>query len=83
MWPTDDIRANALIFAAMGAALILAALLGSVLGRSEEGRRLMKAASIGLGILIVLYIAAATYMPSSEPDKECLYAPTHPSDCRS
>ena len=81
MWPTNDIWANALIFAAAGGALISAAFLGSVLGRSEDGRRAMKAASIGLGVLIVLYIAAAIYMPSSGPGEECLYAPNHPSDC--
>jgi VIT1/CCC1 family predicted Fe2+/Mn2+ transporter len=81
MWPTNDIWANALIFAATGSALIFVAFLGSVLGTFEEGRRVMKAASIGLGILIVLYIAAAMYVPWSSPDKECIYAPAHPSDC--
>lgn len=82
MWPTDDIWMNALIFAATGGVLILVAFLGSVLGRLEEGRRVMKAASIGLGILIVLYIAAAIYVSSSSPDEECIYAPAHPSECR-
>lgn len=81
MWPTNDILANALIFAATGGALILVAFLGSVLGRLEEGWTVMKAVSIGLGILIVLYVAAAVYVPWSRPDKDCIYAPAHPSDC--
>lgn len=81
MWPTDDIWANVLIFAAAGAAPILAAFLGSVLGMSEDGRRAMTAASIGLSILIVLYHVAAIYLPSSNPVNDCLYAPNHPSDC--
>jgi hypothetical protein len=37
MWPTSDIWMNSLILAAGGAALILAAALGSVLSQSEVG----------------------------------------------
>jgi hypothetical protein len=81
MWPTDDIWANALIFAATGGALIVAAVVGSVLGRSSEGRRAMKAASIGLGVLIVCYVAVAMYATSSKPEEDCIYAPAHPSNC--
>jgi hypothetical protein len=44
MWPTSDIWTNTLMLAAGGAALILA----GVLGQSEGGRRIMKAASIAL-----------------------------------
>ena len=81
MWPSDDIWANALIFAAAGGALIVVAFLGSVLGRSSEGRRAMKAASIGLGVLIACYIAVAMYGTWSKPEQGCIYAPNHPSDC--
>lgn len=82
MWPTDNIWANALIFAAAGSALILVAFLGSVLGRSEDGQRAMKAASIGLGFLIALYVVVAISISAPQPDNGCLYAPSHPSDCR-
>lgn len=82
MWPTDDILRNALIFAAAGAALMLAALLGSVLGQSSEGRKAMKGVSIGLSVLIVVYVATAVYTSLSGPDEDCIYAPKHPSDCR-
>jgi hypothetical protein len=81
MWPTDDIWGNALVFAAAGGALILAAFLGSVLGRSEQGRRIMKAASLGVAVLIVLYFAVAMHARFSGAAKECIYAPAHPSDC--
>lgn len=81
MWPTDDILRNSLIFAAAGAALMVAALLGSVLGQSSEGRKAMKVASIGLGVLIIVYIGVAVYVSWSGPDKDCIYAPRHPSDC--
>lgn len=81
MWPTDDILRNALIFAAAGAALMIAALLGSVLGRSSEGRKAMKIASIGLSVLIAVYVRAAVYAGWPAPDKDCIYAPRHPSDC--
>lgn len=81
MWPTDDILRNALIFAAAGAALMVAALLGSVIGRSSEGRKAMKVASIGLSVLIVAYVATALYATWSGPEKDCIYAPRHPSDC--
>jgi len=81
MWPTEDILQNALIFAAAGAAVMLAALLGSVLGQSSEGRKAMKVASIGLSVLIVVYVATAVYATWSGPGKDCIYAPRHPSDC--
>jgi VIT1/CCC1 family predicted Fe2+/Mn2+ transporter len=81
MWPTDTIWGNTLIFTAAGGALIIAAFLGSVLGRSSEGRRAMKAASIGLGILILCYVAAAMSGIGSNTEEGCIYAPAHPSDC--
>ena len=81
MWPPDDTLRNALIAAVTGSALIIATLLGSVLGRSATGRKAVKAASIVLGILIVFYLAAAIHLQRSGPDKECIYAPAHPSDC--
>jgi len=81
MWPTDDIWANALIFAATGGAFILVAALGSVIGRFEGGRKVMTVASIGLGMAIAFYIAAAMYGSWSEADEKCIYAPAHPSDC--
>jgi hypothetical protein len=81
MWPTEDILRNALIFAAAGAALMVAAWLGSVLGQSSEGRKAMKVASIGLSALIVAYIATAAYATWSGPEKDCIYAQKHPSDC--
>jgi hypothetical protein len=43
--------AKCLDLRAAGAALMIAALLGSVLGRSSEGRKAMKIASIGLSVL--------------------------------
>jgi hypothetical protein len=81
MWPTSDIWTNSLLLAAGGAALILAAALGSVLGQSEGGRRIMKAAPIALCMLIGAYVAVAMYGQSSKPGKECIYAEAHPSDC--
>jgi hypothetical protein len=82
MWPTDDILRNALIFAAAGAALMVAALLGSLLGRSSGGQKAMKVASIGLSVLIVVYVGAAMYAAWPEPGEDCIYAPKHPSDCK-
>lgn len=82
MWPTDNILRNALIFAAAGAALMVTALLGSLLGRSSEGRKAMKVGSIGLSILIVVYLAAAIHATWTEADEGCIYAPKHPSDCK-
>ncbi len=81
MWPTDDVLRNALIFAAAGGALMVAALLGSVLGQSSDGRKAIKVASIGMSALIVVYIATAVCASWSGPDKDCIYAPRHPSNC--
>ncbi|MPZ35809.1 MAG: hypothetical protein GEV13_33425 [Rhodospirillales bacterium] len=72
---------NALMFAAGGSALILVAALGSVLGQSAGGRKVMKAAPIALCLLIGVYVVVAMYGQSSEPGKECIYAAAHPSDC--
>jgi hypothetical protein len=81
MWPTNDVWMNALMVAAGGSAMILAAALGSVLGRSAGGRKAMKAAPVALCLLVGVYVAVAMYGGSSEPRKECIYAAAHPSDC--
>ena len=60
----------------------MVALVGSVLGRSTEGRRAIKVASFGLSALVVVYIAAAMYVSLPEADEYCIYAAKHPSDCK-
>lgn len=81
MWPTDDVWMNALMLAVSGSALILAAALGSVLGRSEGGRKILKAAPIALCLLVGVYVAAAMHGQSPGRGKDCIYANAHPSDC--
>jgi hypothetical protein len=81
MWPINDVWMNVLMLAAGGCILILFAVLGSVLGQSASGRKAIKAAPVALGFLIAAYVAVALYERPSEPEKECIYAAAHPSDC--
>jgi hypothetical protein len=83
MWPTDNAWANALVFAAAGYGVVLAAAIGSLLGRSSRGRRLLKAAPLVLAGILMAYLASALLiLPTNEPEDDCIYSSAHPSDCK-
>ncbi len=81
MWPTSDVWQNALLLAAIGAAAILCAAFGSVMGRSTGGLRVLKASPLIVGGLIVAYVVTVTLLSPPTQDTECVYAPDHPSNC--
>ncbi len=76
MWPTTSLWPNALALAVIGAAIILCAQAGRVIGATMEGRRVLRLASAVLVLLLVAYLGAAwigrhrrraSYMPKIIP----------------
>jgi hypothetical protein len=82
MWPTDSVWGNTLIFAAAGFLLILCAELGSVLGTSTHGRRVLRGAPVVLVLALVAYVAVVLLGVDRPRGAGCIYAPQHPSDCQ-
>jgi uncharacterized membrane protein YjfL (UPF0719 family) len=82
MWPMASVWGNALLIAAAGAALILAAALGRAIGDSPAGRRLLAWAPLALAFVVVAYVGVALLTPPSRPTVSCIYDSEHPSECR-
>ena len=83
MWPTDNAWANALVFAAAGYALVLAAAFGSLLGQSSVGARCSRPHRWCLLILVVDLASALLIFSAEKWDEDCIYSSAHPSDCNS
>ncbi len=81
MWPTDSFWGNALIFAAAGYGLLLFAGLGSLLGRDERGRKVLRMAPLVLACIILAYVASALLLTGLQAEDGCIYDAKHPSDC--
>jgi hypothetical protein len=81
MWPTAGVWGNALLIAAAGAALIVAAAFGRAVGDSPLGNRLLRWSPLAVAVVVVAYVGVAMVSaprPSPEP---CIYTSEHPSDC--
>ncbi|WP_421994034.1 hypothetical protein [Reyranella sp.] len=81
MWPTESIWGNVLIFAAVGYAMILSAALGSVLGQSGAGRKVLGAAPFVLAVALVAYVGTSLVLADRPGPTDCLYDKSHPSEC--
>ena len=81
MWPTYNVWANASLFGAAGSALLIAAGLGALLDRSEQGRKALLTAPLVLAAVILSYIIIAVLFAPGKSTEKCVYTNEHPSDC--
>ncbi len=82
MWSTASVWGNALLIAAAGAALIMAAAFGRALGDSTTGRRLLIWAPLGIVFVVGTYVGIALVATPSASPVSCIYDSEHPSDCQ-
>jgi hypothetical protein len=81
MWPTPDIWQNAFLLAAIGGAAILCAAIGSVMGRSPLGVRMLRASPLVVIALAIAYVVTMSALSPATEIADCVYAPAHPSNC--
>lgn len=82
MWPTATLWGNALMIAAMGSALILAAAFGRALGDSAAGRKALQWSPVVLAAIVIGYVGVGTLTAPPVPTQGCIYDSEHPSDCK-
>lgn len=82
MGPTANVWGNALLIAAAGAALILAAAFGRTFGASPAGRKLLSWSPLAVALVVVAYLGVALIRMPGAPSDPCIYSNAHPSDCR-
>lgn len=82
MWPTATLWGNALMIAAMGSALILAAAFGRALGDSAAGRKALQWSPVVLAAIVIGYVGVGTLTAPAVPTQGCIYDSEHPSDCK-
>lgn len=81
MWPTANLWGDALVIAALGSALILAAAFGRALGDSGAGRKVLGWSPVALAFVVVAYVGVGLLMTPPAPTESCIYNGEHPSDC--
>lgn len=81
MWPTATVWGNALMIAAIGSALILAAAFGRALGDSTTGRKALQWSPLVLAAIVMGYVGVGTLTAPPVPTQGCIYDSEHPSDC--
>lgn len=79
--PPVSIWGNALLIAATGAALILAAAFGRAMGHSAVGRKLLSWSPLAVALVVVAYLCVAAVLTPAAPPEPCIYSSEHPSDC--
>lgn len=82
MWPTATLWGNALVIAAIGSALILAAAFGRALGDSSTGRKALQWSPVVLAVIVIGYVGVGMLAVPSVPTHGCIYDSEHPSDCK-
>jgi len=82
MWPTASVWGNALLIAAAGAALVMAAAFGRAVGDSPAGIRLLRWSPLGVAFVVVAYVGVALVATPRAPPEPCIYSSEHPSGCQ-
>lgn len=81
MWLAAGLWGDALLIAAAGAALIMAAAFGRAVGDSPVGSRLLRWSPLGVAVVVVAYVGFALVTAPRAPPESCIYSREHPSDC--
>ncbi|HQS17202.1 hypothetical protein [Reyranella sp.] len=82
MWLTASVWGNALLIAAAGAALVMAAAFGRAVGESPAGNRLLRWSPLGVAFVVVAYVGVALVTTPRTPPESCIYSSEHPSGCQ-
>ncbi len=82
MWPAAPVWGNAMLIAAAGAALVLAAAFGRAMGNSPVGRRILYWSPLAVAFVVFTYVGVALVTTLSTSPGSCIYSSEHPSDCQ-